>query len=320
MQAIALTEYGGPDVLAMTEVADPLVGPDRVLVRVHAAGVNPVDWKIRAGDLRSWFQHHEPLVPGFDMAGVVEQVGPAVTRFAVGDEVMGNVREDHLQYGTYAQLVSAPERTLALKPTSASFVEAAALPLAGLTALQVCQAAQVGADDIVLVHNASGGVGHLAVQIAGSMGAARVIGTTGERNDDFVRSLGAHPLRYGSDLEDDVRDLLARTPDLVGDDGRVDVALDFVGARAGEQSERLVRHPDRHVTVIDPELVRRGGRYVFARPDGVALGGLSAMFDSGALQVSIQDVLDLADAAKAHRILEDGHVRGKLVLRVDSSA
>jgi NADPH:quinone reductase-like Zn-dependent oxidoreductase len=309
VQAIALTEYGGPDVLSLTEVDDPPVGPDRVLVRVHAAGVNPVDTTVRAGGLRDALPHHEPLVPGFDMAGVVERVGAAVTGFAVGDCVIGYVRQDHLQYGTYAELVSAPERTLALKPSSASFAEAAALPLAGLTALQVCQAAQVTDGDIVLVHNASGGVGHLAVQLADSMGAATVIGTTSEHNFDFVKALGALPMPYGDDLERHVRDL-------VGGDGLVDVALDFVAGQAAGQSDRLVRQQDRHVSVVDPDLPERGGRYVFARPDGVALGLLASLMDGDRLLVHVQDVLALADAAKAHRMIEEGHVRGKLVLRV----
>ncbi|HEX9335417.1 MAG TPA: NADP-dependent oxidoreductase [Pseudonocardiaceae bacterium] len=306
---MALNEYGDPDVLQLTEIADPPVGPDRVLVQVHAAGVNPVDAKIRAGQLRDSRPHHEPLVPGFDMAGVVVQVGAAVTRFAVGDHVIGCVREGHLQNGAYAELVSAPEHTVARKPESVSFAEAAALPLAGLTALQACQAAQLVQGDIVLVHNASGGVGHLAVQIADLMGAGMVIGTTSERNYDFVQSLGARPLHYGDKLE-------AQVSDLLDGDCVVDAALDFVGGEAAEQSVRLLRRPDRHVSVVDSNVARHGGRYVFARPDGTALAQLSELLDSGRLLVHVQQVLELAQAPDAHRIIEDGHVRGKLVLHV----
>ncbi|MDQ3153541.1 MAG: alcohol dehydrogenase catalytic domain-containing protein, partial [Actinomycetota bacterium] len=136
MRAVALTEYGDADVMSVGELPDPLVGPDVILIRVAAAGVNPVDYKIRQGHLRERFPHHVPLVPGWDVAGTVEQVGPAVTEFAPGDEVLGYVRKDHVQWGTYAELVAAPVRTLAHRPPGLDAVTAGALPLAGLTALQ----------------------------------------------------------------------------------------------------------------------------------------------------------------------------------------
>ncbi|MEW2383115.1 NADP-dependent oxidoreductase [Micromonospora sp. NPDC047707] len=173
MKAIAIDEYGPADLLTVRELPDPPVGPDVVLVQVRAAGVNPVDWKVREGYLAGAFPSHFPLVPGWDAAGVVAAVGPAVTGFAVGDEVVGYVRRDHIQYGTYAELVPAPERTLAAKPVQVSWAEAAGLPLAGLTAYQALQLGRAGAGDTVLVHGASGGVGHLAVQIARALGADR---------------------------------------------------------------------------------------------------------------------------------------------------
>ncbi|HVY49041.1 MAG TPA: NADP-dependent oxidoreductase, partial [Minicystis sp.] len=171
MKAMAATQYGSPDVLALTELADPKVGPDTVLVRTKAAGVNPVDWKVLAGYLDGVMRVHFPLVPGWDVAGVVERVGAAVTEFAPGDEVVGYVREDHVQCGTYAELVGAPVRTLAKKARALDWHAAAGLPLAGLTALQALDAVGVAAGEMLLVHNASGGVGSLAVQIARARGA-----------------------------------------------------------------------------------------------------------------------------------------------------
>src|SRR3569833_3586842 len=203
-----MNQYGGPDVLKLvTDAPDPKVGPDFVLVRGKAAGVNPVDWKIRSGGLDGLFQTDFPVVPGWDVAGVVERVGPAVSEFSPGDEVVGYVREDHVSRGTYAELVAAPVRTLGRKPARLSWAEAAGLPLAGLTAYQaLVRALGVNEDDTVLIHAASGGVGTFAVQIALAKGA-RVIGTASPRNHDRLRELGVGPVEYGAGLVDRVRRL-----------------------------------------------------------------------------------------------------------------
>lgn len=153
MKAIALSEYGGPDVLAPVELADPKVGPDSVLVRAVAAAVNPVDAKIRQGFLDGVFDSYFPLIPGWDVAGIVERIGPAVSEFAVGDEVVAYVRKDHIQYGTYAELVSCPVRTLARRPIAVGYEQSAALPLAGLTAYQIlARALHVSSDEIGRAH------------------------------------------------------------------------------------------------------------------------------------------------------------------------
>jgi len=187
-------------------------------------------------------------------------------------------------------------------------VAAGALPLVGLTALQALRAAGTGPGDTVLVHAASGGVGHLAVQVARELGATRVLGTSSERNADFVRSLGADPVTYGPGLGD-------RVAELVGGDGRVDVAVDFIGGEALAASPALVRDPARHVSVVDPApVLEQGGRYVFVRPDAEGLGWLAERVADGRIIVEIQQVFDLAAAPDAHRLLEEGHVRGKLVL------
>jgi NADPH:quinone reductase-like Zn-dependent oxidoreductase len=311
MRAIALNEYGDAGVLCLQDLPDPLVGPDDVLVRVRAAGVNPVDWKIREGRLRGVFPHHTPLVPGWDAAGVVVAAGPAVTGFAPGDEVMAYVRKDHVQHGTYAELVSVPERGLAAKPSALTFVQAAGLPLVGLTALQALRAVGVGEPDVVLVHAAAGGVGHLAVQLARVLGASRVIGTASAGNHDFVRSLGAEPVEYGDGLP-------ARVAELVGGDGRVDAALDFVGGLALAQSAALVRDPARHVSIVDANgVLGQGGRYVFVKPDAARLAWLGELAAAGQLRVEVQQAFPLERAAEAHRLVQGGHVRGKVVLTLE---
>lgn len=310
MKAVALTEFGEPDVLSLRELPEPLVGPDTVLVEVRAAGVNPVDWKIRRGYLQGAFPHHMPLISGWDVSGVVKAVGPAVRDYRPGDEVVGYVREDHVQNGTYAELVSAPERTLAPKPRALSFQQAAALPLAGLTALQTLRAVGAGPGDTAVVHAAAGGVGHLAVQIAKALGVSRVIGTASEVNHDFLRGLGADPISYGEGLVD-------RVATLVDGDGKVDAAVDFIGGQALSDSPALVRDASRHGSVVEADTVLdQGGQYVFVRPDSAQLSWLGELVDSGELQVEVQRTFPLAQAAQAHALLEEGHVRGKVVLTV----
>ena len=310
MRAIALDEYGDADVLQLRDLPDPAVGPDVVRIRVRAAGINPVDYKIRQGYLQGAFPHHTPLIPGWDVAGVVDAVGPAVTGFAVGDEVMAYARKDTVQHGTYAELVGVAESAVAAKPAALGFVPAGGLPLAGLTALQALSAVDVGPGDVVLVHAASGGVGHLAVQLARALGAARVIGTASTANHGFLRSLGCEPIEYGDDLPD-------RLASLVGGDGRVDAVLDFVGGAALSQSPRMVRFAARHASVVDPQVKEQGGRYVFVRPDGEQLAALGELVEAGRLRIEVAREFPLAEAAEAHRLLEKGHVRGKLVLTVD---
>lgn len=311
MQGIALNEFGGPEVLRHTELPDPLVGPDQVLIRVHAAGINPVDFKIREGYLQGAIPHATPLIPGWDAAGVVAAVGPAVTGFAVGDEVMTYARKDTVQHGTYAELVSVAETSVAAKPASLTFAQAGGLPLAGLTAWQALDAVDVGPGDVVLVHAAAGGVGHLAVQLARALGAVRVLGTASPGNHDFLRTLGGEPVSYGDDLP-------ARVAQLVGGDGKVDAVLDFIGGAALEQSADLVRNPARQVSVVDATQVKaQGGKYVFVRPNGAQLEALGELSDLGRLRVTVSHQFPLAQAAAAHRLLEGGHVRGKVVLTID---
>lgn len=308
MKAIAINEYGGPDKLSEMDLPRPKVGPDTVLVRVRSAGVNPVDWKIREGYLDGAFPSHFPLVPGWDLAGVVEVAGPAVVGFAEGDEVIGYARRDHIQHGTYAELAPAPERALARKPVRASWAQAGGLPLAGLTGYQALKAVHVGDGDTVLVHAAAGGVGHLAVQLARVLGAERVIGTASPGNHDFVRSLGAEPVAYGEGLVERVRALAPQG---------IDAALDFVGGDALTASADLVTRPERLASIIDAATVKKlGGAYVFVKPSTVDLTVLADLVDAGRLTVHVAQTFPLARAADAQRLVQEGHVRGKVVLEI----
>ena len=307
MRAITFASYGGPDVLELTEQPDPVVGPDSVLVRVRAASVNPVDYKIRQGYLQGAFVSHLPIIAGWDVAGVVEAVGPAVLNYAVGDEVIGYVRKDSIEHGTYAELVAAHPRHLARKPTSVSFEQAAALPLAGLTALQSIDLAGVRAGDVVLVHAAAGGVGSFAVQLAAARGA-RVIGTASEGNHEHVRGLGAEPVAYGDGLVERVR---ALAPD------GVDVVLDYVGGDALALSPQLARSTERIVSVVDAATVLGfGGSYAFVRPDASGLAALADLVDAGTLRIELAATFPLAEAAAAQQLVEQGHVRGKVAISV----
>ncbi len=304
MRGIGYEEFGGYDVLRVRDdLPDPPVGPDTVLVQVHAAGVNPVDSGVRAGHLAGAFPHHFPIVPGWDVAGVVEAAGPAVTAFAAGDEVFGYVRRDDVQWGTTAELVPAPQRCLAHKPGSLSFAEAGALPLAGLTAYQaLTEALDVGEGDRVLVHRAAGGVGFFAVQIAVALGA-HVVGTASPRNHGFLRDAGAaEVLDYSAGP---ISGQLSEP---------VDAVLDLVGGDTLADAPRQVRDPSRIASVVDPSVKDLGGRYVFVRPEHEHLEELARMADAGQLRVPIAKAFPLEQTAAAQDLVADGHVRGKVVV------
>jgi NADPH:quinone reductase-like Zn-dependent oxidoreductase len=196
MKAVIYRLYGGPEVLELVELPDPTVHVDSVLVRIKGAAVNPSDLAMRAGEVAS-VPTYFPVIPGWDIAGVVEQAGLGAPEFTVGDEVIGYIRSDvEHRHGGYAELVAADVRTLAVKPAVLSWEQAAALPLAGLAAYRaVVHALHVSDGDTVLIHGAAGGVGSLAVQIALARGAT-VIGNDAQTNAEYLASLGAHPVTY----------------------------------------------------------------------------------------------------------------------------
>lgn len=310
MRAITPRAWGAPENLVPVEVDRPEPGLTEILVRVHAAGVNPVDWKTRAeGAFGTW---GETPILGYDVSGVVEEVGPGVTLYQPGDAVFGMPRFPE-QTGGYAEFVAAPARRFAPKPQGIDHVRAAALPLAALTAWQgLIETAGLRAGQRVLIHAAAGGVGHLAVQIAKAHGAY-VIGTARADKHEFLRSLGADELidYTVTDFSEAVRN--------------VDVVLDGVGGAYGDRSLPVLRRAGHLVTLPDPgglpdprraaELGVHAG-WTVVEPDRLGLLEIARLVDEGRLRVEVDTVLPLEDAAKAHAYGEQGRTQGKIVLRV----
>ncbi|MFE0577710.1 NADP-dependent oxidoreductase [Streptomyces sp. NPDC058874] len=306
MRAIVVDKWGGPENLVEREIERPEPGLGEVLVRVHAAGVNPVDWKTRAsGALISW---GETPVVGWDVSGTVEAVGPGVTLYAPGDEVYGMPHFPR-QAGGYAQYVAAPARHFARKPGSLDHVQAAALPLAALTAWQaLVDTAGVTAGQRVLVHAAAGGVGHLAVQIAKARGAY-VIGTASAAKHEVLRGLGADEL------------IDYRSVDFAGAVSDVDVVLDALGGDTAERSLKVLKAGGHLISLPGPDSVPAGAdgvnaAWVLVDPDLKGLEAIADLADRGLLKPLIETVLPLEQAAKAHEIGEQGRTTGKIVLTV----
>lgn len=303
MKAVALTRFGGPEVLRETELPLPVPEAGTVRVRVRAAGVQPADTMVRRGEVPPNVAVSLPAVLGNEFAGVVDAVGARVTEFAFGDEVLG-----WSMLGSYAEAVVVPVEQLVPKPPAMPWEVAGAMSASGQTAHRALRELRVGAGDTVLVHAAAGGVGSAAVQIAAAWGAT-VVGTASPANHDYVRSLGAVPVAYGDGLADRVR--------AVAPQG-VDAALDAAGRGALDASVELIADRTRIGTVIDfPGAARLGVTALRGGPGARTrerLGELVALYEKGALDVHIRVRLPLADAAEAHRIVEEGHGRGKVVL------
>lgn len=315
MRAIQLTGAGDAAALRLTEVPAPVPGPTEVLVRVHAIGVNPVDWKTRAGAGVAGLLGPFPWILGWDVSGVVEQLGAGVTRFVVGDAVYGMPRFPH-QAGGYAEYVTAPSRHLARKPVALDHVHAAGLPLAGLSAWQaLIDTADIQAGQRVLIHAAGGGVGHLVVQLARWRGA-HVIGTASAAKHERLRELGAHEL---------IDHTTTRFDDVIGD---IDVAIDL-GGSYGLRSLHVLRSGG--LLIVDPsasDVVAhaaqdpRGIRAqtFLVEPDGHALEQLACLAEDGLLTVDVAAVVDLTDIAEAHRLGESGRTFGKLIATAQRSS
>ncbi len=317
MKAVYHEDFGPVDVLKYGDLPRPSPGKGEVLIRVRAAGVNPVDWKIREGLLKTRMPHQFPIIPGWDVAGVVAEVGPGVSGFRKGDAVYAYARKPVIKDGCYAEFVTLPARQIAPKPRSLSFEEAAAIPLAALTAWQALfDAAGLGKGQVVLVQAAAGGVGGYSVQLAKWRGAV-VIGTARAENHEYLRELGVdHAVDYSvGDVVDQVRPLVPRG---------VDVVLDAMGGETQIRSAELVRRGGTLVTILAPQaetektLRRRGAKlaYVFVAPNAAQLRKLTALAERGDLRVRLAATLPLTEAAEAHRRIQSGHTRGKIVLQV----
>jgi NADPH:quinone reductase-like Zn-dependent oxidoreductase len=316
MKAIQYYCEGDPEVLVYEDVPRPTAGPGEVLIRVYAAGVNPADWRARAGfpDVPEAFRYAIPHIslpstPGLDVSGIVEAVGSDVTTFCEGDAVYGMVRFPSGGKG-YAEYTTAPVTDLAHKPVTIDHLQAAAVPMGALTAWQFLYQDLV-AGQTVLINGAAGGVGHFAVQLAKLKGA-RVIGVASGRHAAFLRELGVDEfIDYTvAPVEQAVRD--------------VDVVFDTVG------------HDNNHLLAV----LKRGGRFIpislgnfsaeraaeagiivgtghpFLQSSGVQLAEIGELIDAGQVRVTIDTIVPLAEARKAHERGEAGHIRGKIVLRV----
>ncbi|MFI1416298.1 NADP-dependent oxidoreductase [Streptomyces sp. NPDC020707] len=303
MKAIVFDTFGGTEVLHETEVEIPQPGSGQVRVRVQAIGVNPVDGKIRSGIMEAIFPTTLPAIPGGEIAGIIDALGEGVDRFTVGDEVLG-----WSDTGSYAQYALATATVLAPKPAGLPWTHAAALPVAGDGAERVLDLLDIKAGETLLIHGASGALGTIAVQLAVARGA-RVIGTAGPANQDYVTSLGATALPYGQDL---VRRVRAVAPH------GIDAVFDAAGKGALEDSITLRGTTGRIVTTADFRARELG--IVFAegpqRRSAARLAELAQQAADGTLTVTVGATHPLADAAKAQQASDAGHSRGKLVLTV----
>jgi NADPH:quinone reductase-like Zn-dependent oxidoreductase len=302
MRAIAIIEYGPPEVLRLENLPDPQPGPGQVRVRVRAAGVQPVDCAVRQGLFRGGgpFQVTLPQILGNEFAGVVDQVGAGVTDFAPGDEVLG-----FQILNSYAELVVVSTAQIVAKPPEMSWEEAGALSASGQTAHTAVEELDVGAGETILIHGAAGGVGTAAVQLMRARGAT-VIGTASELNHEYLRALGAIPVTYGDDLARRIRQIAT---------GPIDAALDAAGRGALKASIELVEDRDRIGTIVDFENARRlGVRAIRSQRSAARLAELVDLCRQGKLRVHIRQSFPLHQAAAAHRLVETGQGRGKIVL------
>lgn len=315
MRALVIDRFGGREVMELREVPDPVPSDDEVLIEVHAAGVNPVDYKIREGLLRERLPHHFPIILGWDVAGVVKACGRSITQFSVGQRVMSYCRKPVVQHGAYAELVAVKADAVALIPERLSFVDAAAIPLAALTAYQALfEFGKLVSGELVLIHAAAGGVGSFAVQLATSHGAT-VIGTASASNYRYVKSLGAAQVI-------DYNTIDFRKPIRALSPSGVELVLDAVGGEALTKSIDILAPSGRVITIVDsPErraLEAEGVpvQWMFVRPDGAQLAQIGQLVVRSKLKVQIARVFPLEQVREAHELLEGRHVAGKLVLRV----
>lgn len=332
MKAILTENYGGPEVLELADVPAPKVGPNGVLVQVHASSVNPIDWKLRKGLLAPLWKLRFPVIWGCDCSGVVAEVGSAVTLFKPGDEVYGfkHGRVAKTFRGTYCEYAVLPENTLARKPANLTHVQAAAVPAAALTAWQaLLNQGKMKSGSRVLVHAGAGGVGTFAIQIGKAFGAL-VAATAGSGNQELLRELGADvPIDY-------TREKFA---DKVSG---YDLVLDGVGSEVWSQSFRVLRFGGRLVTLTVPIPSEPSGslgffasailglgagtvrgllggkrlRVTHVKPRGGDLEKTTALIEAGKIRPVVERIFPLEQIAEAHRLSETGHARGKIVIKV----
>ncbi len=308
MKAIRIHRYGDRDTLVYEDAPKPEPGPDEVRIRVHAAAVNPVDWKIREGYLSTKLEYAMPLTLGWDVSGVVDAVGSKVSGFAVGDAVYS--RPDIARNGAYAEYVVVRAGEIAAKPKSLSHNEAAAVPLAALTAWQALfDHGQLQKGERVLIHAGAGGVGSFAIQFAKWAGA-HVVATASGGNEALVRGLGADEfVNYRTQQFEEVLN-------------KVDVVLDTIGGDTQERSFALLKSGGRLFSIVgNPDAEKlaaagsTGGTFM-VQPSSAQLGEIATLIDDGKVRVLIDSVFPLSEARAAHDKSQTGRAKGKIVLEV----
>ena len=297
--------YGDDHELRMADLPVPKVGPGEVRIRVTRAAVNPVDWKVMSGGLDALMDASFPVIPGWDVAGVVDAVGPDTPELAEGDRVASYARKQIVSAGTFAEYVTVMADDVAAVPDEVGDDVAAALPLTGLTALRVLETLAVTKGDTLLVHAASGGVGYLASQLAVAAGAT-VLGTASPANHDRLTAIGVTPVAYGEGLHERLTQVAPDGVDAVADlvGGVLDVSLD------------VLREGGRLASVADPTVEEHGGRWVWVRPDGERLAQLLQEVAAGRLAVEIDRSFALEQVADAFALSRSGSANGKIVIAV----
>src|SRR6201981_2315552 len=290
MKAVRIHNYGGPEVLKYEDAPRPQPGEGEVLIRVHAAGVNPIDWKVREGHMKEFWPHKFPLILGWDLSGVVEQLGRGVSQFKIGDEVYSV--PDPTRDGAYADYIVVREPELALKPKTLHHIRAAAVPLAALTAWQsLFDTAQLQPNQRVLIHAGSGGVGHFGVQLAKWKGAY-VFATASTKNQDLLRKLGVdEPIDYTQQRFENVR-------------RNIDIVLDTIGGETQKRSWSVLKKGGVLVSLVQPPSEEKAkelgvrAALLGAQPNGAQLAEIAKIIDSGKLAPVIDRILPLREGRR----------------------
>jgi NADPH:quinone reductase-like Zn-dependent oxidoreductase len=310
MRAIVIDQYGDKDVLNEREVEQPDIGDNQVLISNRATSINPIDWKVREGYLKDMLPFEFPIILGWDAAGVIARKGKNVEGFEIGDRVFA--RPDTTNRGTYAEYVAVDEHLLAPMPESMSFEEAAAIPLAGLTAWQcLVDFSDIQEGDKVLVHAGSGGVGSFAIQIAKSFGA-HVASTASGKNEEFVKSLGTD--RFINYKEEDFSEVL----------GDFDIVLDTMGGEVQANSYKVLKKGGKLVSIAEPpnedEAIEYGveAGFLWLEPKGEQLKQLADLYEKGELKPVIGNTFPFNEQGlkDAHALSETHHAKGKIVIKV----
>jgi NADPH:quinone reductase-like Zn-dependent oxidoreductase len=301
MKAARFAEYGGPEVLRVVDVREPHAGPGQVRIAVHAAGVNGIDWKIRAGHMRELMPVSLPAGTGVDASGVVDEVGDGVSGVAIGDAVFGT---GSATYAEYALLSSWTE-----KPDGLSFEEAAGYPIPVATAIRILKQVGVQPGETLLVSGASGGVGSAVLQLARRR-RIHIIGTASERNQDYLRSLGAVPTTYGSGLVARVRALAPNG---------IDAVLDLAGSGVIPELIELTGKPAKVLSIADFSAPKLGAQVSASDPEAErapAFAEAARLFTAGAFRIPVERTFPLQAAGQAQAANAAGHVRGRLVIKI----